>query len=1002
MRSIAASKLTHTYLERPARDNYVAIALAAVIIIISTFWIGFHIGGNRDTALFTQIMYIISAALGMLWVFRVVYMAQYGPVRLERQHQLAWLLVALGLSVVLCGRIFFLVLSLMEWTTFPSIADVFLNLFYPLVLVAVWLMPSTVRFRARMFLDTLLPTLSFLGVWWFFVIGPVCLLDASRTHSVSTILALIVGLIYFGWDILLALTVILFFLRRSQRVLSPSILLFGIALLLNIFSGLALGYTSIFKLYGPGMLLIDLLHYSTYLLLGLSGLYQYAALARKKYADMLNQPQGITVNELPSLQPDIRQSFLGGRVFALLIHLPLIFLLALTIYGEIVRNDLTSSGLVMLTAVAAMLMSTRHILVSHENEELLLEREQRHEESERLRHMMTQLTEILSQEGLRECIVNMVTHELDFDAVMLLLMDNQRTLEQPPRIQVYTAVKPSEERLIWSFQGDNSLDQLASSGKVEEVDWEKQHLVPPEVRLWCREQHVSEMVFLPLTYQGRILGSLGVMRRSKVRLSRHDISLLRKYTEQVTAVIEHARLYKEAREHEDFSRAMATIATRLNAAVVEPAEIGLVICKEGANILHADYAFFYRADDERHLKPLAAYMRDLDAPLPLDEWPLIHSYEYEAQALHTMQPILLHIPSQEIAQKKGISLLALAKPELSPRKSVSAHLPSSREAYGTPLRVRLAQYYIQTVILAPIVANGEPIGLLIFARSQPPGIIEKCAFTHVDLPQMQDFVEQAAVPFINAQLYQDLQTAHQRLQELDQLKDQFMVTASHELRTPLTAVQGYIELLAQFDEHLPSEQRRDFLQKARRGCDELVVMLGNVMDASRLEAEAGIRPALLKRVSIQETVESVLVLIEPQVTQEEREVYIHIQPRLFALADPARLRQVLMNISVNALKYSFPQSPIAFHAQAIMDQNEPCVLISISDKGKGISPEDQAQLFQRFVRLESDVNSPIRGSGLGLYISRRLIEAMGGKIWIESKGIPGEGSTFHIQLPAAR
>ena len=405
------------------------------------------------------------------------------------------------------------------------------------------------------------------------------------------------------------------------------------------------------------------------------------------------------------------------------------------------------------------------------------------------------------------------------------------------------------------------------------------------------------------------------------------------------------------------------------------------------------------------MKPLAAYMRDLDAPLPLNEWPLIHSYEYEAQALHALQPVLLHIPGQEITQKQSVPLLALPKPEQSLPRRVSAHLSSSRntDAHSTPsLRVQLARYYVQTVILAPIVANGEAIGLLIFARSQPPGVIEKRAFTRADLPQTQDFVEQAAVPFINAQLYQDLQTAHQRLQELDQMKDQFMVTASHELRTPLTAVQGYIELLAQFDDQLPWEQRRDFLQKARRGCEELAVMLGNVMDASRLEVEAGIRPAFLKRISVQDTIESALVLIEPQITQEQREVYLHMQPHLSVLADPARLRQVIMNISVNALKYSLPQTPIAFRVQAMKDEKERCVVISISDKGKGIAPQNQAQLFQRFVRLESDINSPVRGSGLGLYISRRLIEAMGGKIWIESKGIPGEGSTFHIQLPAAQ
>jgi signal transduction histidine kinase len=116
-----------------------------------------------------------------------------------------------------------------------------------------------------------------------------------------------------------------------------------------------------------------------------------------------------------------------------------------------------------------------------------------------------------------------------------------------------------------------------------------------------------------------------------------------------------------------------------------------------------------------------------------------------------------------------------------------------------------------------------------------------------------------------------------------------------------------------------------------------------------------------------------------------------------------RLRQVLMNLCTNALKYSPVHSPIGLSARVITEHNQErdYAIISISDKGKGIAPEDQGRLFQRFVRLESDVNSPVRGSGLGLYISRRLIEAMNGKIWIESSGIPGEGSTFHVQLPLA-
>jgi signal transduction histidine kinase len=216
----------------------------------------------------------------------------------------------------------------------------------------------------------------------------------------------------------------------------------------------------------------------------------------------------------------------------------------------------------------------------------------------------------------------------------------------------------------------------------------------------------------------------------------------------------------------------------------------------------------------------------------------------------------------------------------------------------------------------------------------------------------------------------------------------------------LTSVQGYIELIAQYDDTLPPEQRREFLHRAQLGCEELTVLLRNVMDASRLEAEAALKPALINSVSVKNILDKVMMMIEPQITRDQREVIVNVPANIFVWADPLRLHQVLMNISTNALKYSLAGTPITFCAERSTEM-ENAVVISISDNGKGISSQDQARLFQRFYRLESDMNSPVRGSGLGLYISRRLVDAMGGKIWIESRGVPGEGSTFHIQLPMA-
>src|SRR5947209_12629433 len=197
------------------------------------------------------------------------------------------------------------------------------------------------------------------------------------------------------------------------------------------------------------------------------------------------------------------------------------------------------------------------------------------------------------------------------------------------------------------------------------------------------------------------------------------------------------------------------------------------------------------------------------------------------------------------------------------------------------------------------------------------------------------------------QLYQQLQMTNQHLRELDELKDQFLMSASHELRTPLTSVQGYLELMAQLHDQLPPQKRWEYLQKARRSCDILVMLLSNVMDASRLEVEADIDPAQIESVSIQEMIQSVLNLLEPRVTQEQREVDLYIPPDLHVRADPGRLRQVLLNISINALKYSPPPTPIAFSAQIATDSHS--AVISVTDSGKGIAPEDQSRVFQRFV-----------------------------------------------------
>ena len=290
----------------------------------------------------------------------------------------------------------------------------------------------------------------------------------------------------------------------------------------------------------------------------------------------------------------------------------------------------------------------------------------------------------------------------------------------------------------------------------------------------------------------------------------------------------------------------------------------------------------------------------------------------------------------------------------------------------------------------PLYRGKQPLGLLILTYARPH------AFSQEEKRVLQMFASQTAVALENARITIELRAAYERQKELDYLKDQFIITASHELRTPLTAVLGYIELLASYNASLPVEARAEFIAKAHRGCDELTLMVNNIMDASRVQID--IENVKLDHISLIESVQHVLEILDAIVGRERRVVSVEIPCHLMVMADTVRLRQILLNLVGNALKYSPPGSSIEITSKV----NDEYVTTSVRDHGLGVPPEDQTHLFERFVRLERDMNSPVRGAGLGLYICKQLVVAMGGRIWVESTGVLNEGSTFTFTLKRSR
>ena len=261
----------------------------------------------------------------------------------------------------------------------------------------------------------------------------------------------------------------------------------------------------------------------------------------------------------------------------------------------------------------------------------------------------------------------------------------------------------------------------------------------------------------------------------------------------------------------------------------------------------------------------------------------------------------------------------------------------------------------------------------------------------------------------------DVRVAYARAQQLDALKDQFISHVNHELRSPVMAVQGHIELLLLAEHALSPEERHTYLERAKRAGDGLVSLVTSILAMRRLEQDAG--EIVPQQIAVRDALEGALQLIDPREgRQVERELRVHIPEELALWAEPVRVRQILTNLLSNALKYSPAGTPVEVTAELVpaqaasgarsrrqreAAQGREMVEITVRDYGLGIPPDEIPLLFNRFVRLPRDLASSVPGNGLGLYLCQAFAQAMGGSIWVESAGIEGEGSAFHLQLPAA-
>ncbi|MDW8278761.1 MAG: GAF domain-containing protein [Anaerolineales bacterium] len=303
-----------------------------------------------------------------------------------------------------------------------------------------------------------------------------------------------------------------------------------------------------------------------------------------------------------------------------------------------------------------------------------------------------------------------------------------------------------------------------------------------------------------------------------------------------------------------------------------------------------------------------------------------------------------------------------------------------------PNRIFLKNGLSQIVI--PIRRESKTIAILLLESLRPD------SFSQETFNFISRLADHAAIAISNAQLYS-------KVQQANVAKSEFVSFVAHELKNPMTAIKGYAELLAAGAGGTISETQAAFLSVIRSNIERMKTIVEDLNDASKLEA--GRLRLDLKPVEVPQVVEQVIRSTKRQIEDKNQTIEVELPSDLPKIwADRTRIEQILVNLVSNAHKYTPEGGQIVVRAERAANQWDPqgaaeVVHISVQDNGLGMTPEDQRKIFQKFFRSDDEQARKSPGTGLGLNITKSLVEMQGGKIWFESEF--RKGTTFHFTIP---
>jgi len=473
---------------------------------------------------------------------------------------------------------------------------------------------------------------------------------------------------------------------------------------------------------------------------------------------------------------------------------------------------------------------------------------------------------------------------------------------------------------------------------------------------------------LALMLGGKWVGLLALTWVEPQTFRERDVQRLRAVAAQVAVVVNNRLLFEKTQENltrqERLSAELETVAQVSAAAstLLERDRLLQEVVELTRERFGLDHVHIYLSDDVSETLQLAAGAGEAGRQMVREGRliPLLLENSIVAKAARTRQPVLVN-DTQAAPGFQSHPLLLHTRSELA----------------------------------VPLVVGERVLGVLDVQSDRPN------RFTPEDVRIKSTLAAQVAIALQNANLYAEQTATVTRLRELDQLKSSFLANMSHELRTPLNSILGFTDVILEGLDGPLTDRMENDLKVVQKNGQHLLGLINDILDMAKIEAgRMTINP---QRFNLGEVIDEVMEITLP--LAREKRLYLRSEIGSYSDldldADQVRVRQVLLNLVGNAVKFT-ERGGVSLRAERVLrsgESGDDHLLICVSDTGIGIPPNKLESIFEAFSQIDTSTTRKAGGTGLGLPISRHLIELHGGRLWAESSGLPGDGARFYIELP---